>query len=316
MKKVNRCIRSLIFISMVSLVAIGQNGQMDFENAQRCFSEYGKNKSLQNYLDSARFFIDRALEDVEIAQSGMAYNFSGAIYKELYKAKESGNLESEFRNKSVERFLRSYDLDTTSKNRDVVKQQIKWVAIQYNNDAKRALEQDANLEKAQKNFSHFKKLIQIVEPTFNLRKKEIEFELACGSALQEKGARLEKKEFFDLAKVAYFKVLDMDSTNNDANYNIGTIYYNQGANLIMKVLDFDTPIDSIPIFEDMARKLFLQSKPFMLKASSKKENCVKVIEGLMGIFYSLNDEENFKKLKEKLDRIKSDIEAGLIKDEC
>ena len=149
----------------------------------------------------------------------------------------------------------------------------------------------------------------------SIRPKEIEFQLACGSALQEKAQNAEKKEFYDLAKVAYFRVLDMDSTNNDANYNLGIIYYNQGANLIMKVLDFDTPIDSISIFDDMAKKFFTQAKPYMLKAS-KKPNCMKVIEGLMGIYYSLNDDENYKKIKEIFDKIKSDIDAGLVKEEC
>jgi tetratricopeptide (TPR) repeat protein len=292
-----------------------QNPLLDLDNAQRCFNEYGKNKANQTILDSARIYIDRAVEDPDIAISGMAFNFRGAIYKELYKAREAGNFNSNFREKSVEYFLRSYELDTTLKNRDIVKQQIKWLAIQYNNDAKKILEKDLNMDAAEKSFMNFKKLILIYDSNFNIKSKEIEFQLACGSALQDKAQSLEKKEFYDLAKVSYFRVLDMDSTNKDANYNIGIIYYNQGANLIMKVLDFDTPIDSIPIFEDMAKKYFTQAKPFMLKAS-KSPNCMKVIEGLMGIYYSLNDEENYQKIKERFDKIKSEIEAGLIKEEC
>ena len=164
---------------------------------------------------------------------------SGAIYKELYKARENNDFNSSYRARSVEYFLRSNELDTTTKNREIVKQQIKWLAIQFNNDAKKMLEREINIEAAEKSFKEFCRLILIYDTNFNIRPKEIEFQLACGSALQEKAQNAEKKEFYDLAKVAYFRVLDMDSTNNDANYNLGIIYYNQGANLIMKVLDLD-----------------------------------------------------------------------------
>ncbi len=302
-------------MSAFMLDLFSQNPFIDLDNAQRCFNEYGKNKTNQSILDSAKFYIDRAVEDPDLATSGLAYNYRGAIYKELYKARENNDFNSSYRARSVEYFLRSNELDTTTKNREIVKQQIKWLAIQFNNDAKKMLEREINIEAAEKSFKEFCRLILIYDTNFNIRPKEIEFQLACGSALQEKAQNAEKKEFYDLAKVAYFRVLDMDSTNNDANYNLGIIYYNQGANLIMKVLDFDTPIDSISIFDDMAKKFFTQAKPYMLKAS-KKPNCMKVIEGLMGIYYSLNDDENYKKIKEIFDKIKSDIDAGLVKEEC
>jgi hypothetical protein len=36
----------------------------------------------------------------------------------------------------------------------------------------------------------------------------------------------------------------------------------------------------------------------------------------MGIYYSLNDDEEFKKHKALFEKIKADIEAGRIKEEC
>ncbi|MBC7861940.1 MAG: hypothetical protein IAF38_03145, partial [Bacteroidia bacterium] len=132
----------------------------------------------------------------------------------------------------------------------------------------------------------------------------------------DKANSTKKKEFIDMAKVSCFKVLDRDSLNGDANFKLATIYYNNGANIIMKTMTLDTPIDSIPIYEEMANKLFLQSLPFMQRAFKSKPHCPKIIEGLMGIYYSLNDEENFKKYKALFDKLTEDIQKGLIKEDC
>lgn len=317
--KGGRTYKSLLLAAGFFLCSISfaqYNGQEDLEKAAGLFSEYGKNKSDVAKLDSAKKYIERSFMDEGIAKMGAANNYYGAILKEVYKLREINDLNSPARKASVEYFMRSLQYDTTASNRNIVKQQVKWLAGQFNNDAKKALERNADIELAGKNFGEFKKLIVITDPGFDIKSKEVEFELASGSALQEKAERTGQKEMYDLAKVSYFRVLDIDSTNNDANYNIGIIYYNQGANLIMKVLDFDTPIDSIPIIEEKAKKLFLQARPFMHKANVSRPNCLKIIEGLMGIYYSLNDDENFKKYKALFEKLKADIEAGRVKEEC
>ena len=313
--------RHIIIITLITVFCSAfsfaqYNGKADFETAAILFSEYGKNKALLGKLDSAYTLMERSFSDEKISSTATANNYSGAIFKELYKTREADNASSSFRKMAFDRFIHSWNLDTSRKNRDIVKPQLKWIAGQYNNDAKRSLESNTDVESAQKNFSEFKKIYLIIDPAFNVKGKEIEFELACGSALQEKAEKLGKKEFYDLAKVSYLKVLDLDTANNDANYNMGIIYYNQGAFLIMKVLDFDTPLDSISIIEDMAKKLFIQAKPFMHKANFEKPNCLKILEGLMGIYYSLNDEDNFKRYKALFEKLKSDIESGILKEDC
>ncbi len=291
------------------------NGQEDLEKAVSFYNDYTKNKS-EGILDSAKLYIERSFSDAGISSTAPANMYYGVIMKEIYKAREAGNYRSPARKRSVELFLKAWDIDTSSRNRDIIKQQLKWIAGQFNNDAKRALENNADVVTASENFAEFKKLYVIAEPSFNLKAKEIEFELASGSALQDKAEKTGKKEYYDLAKVSYLKVLDIDSLNNDANYNIGIIYYNQGAFLIMKVMDFDTPLDSVQIIEDMSRKFFLQARPFMERALRTRPNCPKILEGLMGIYYSLNEEEKFKKYKELFEKLKADIEAGLVKEEC
>jgi tetratricopeptide (TPR) repeat protein len=310
---------SLLLIAGLLLCSVSfaqYNGQEDLEKAVSFYNDYTKTKTDVTILDSAKLYIERSFKDEGIATTAPANMYYGVIMKEIYKAREGGNFQSPSRKLSVEYFMRALQIDTSSRNRDIVKQQLRWIAGQFNNDAKRALEKNADVMVASENFAEFKKLIVIAEPAFNVKAKEIEFELASGSALQDKAEKTGKKEFYDLAKVSYLKVLDIDSLNNDANYNIGIIYYNQGAFLIMKVLDFDTPIDSVQIIEDMAKKFFLQARPFMSRALSARPNCLKILEGLMGIYYSLNDDENFKKYKDLFEKLKADIEAGRIKEEC
>jgi hypothetical protein len=284
-----------ILILAVSSSCFAQyDGRMDFNSAVELYTGFGKNKSAVQKLDSAKDFLEKAFLDPTISSTSNANTLFGAIYKELYKARESDNINSNYRKLATEKFMRAWEMDTSKKNRDNVKNQLKWIANQMNNDAKRTLEKNADIETARQCLSNFKKIYAVIEPGFSHTAKDIEFELAVGSALMEKAEQTGKKEYFDLAKVSYLRVLDLDTANNDANYNIGIIYYNQGANLIMKVLDFDTPLDSISIIEEMAKKLFIQAKPFMHKANFEKPSCMKILEGLMGIYYSLNDEDNFK----------------------
>jgi hypothetical protein len=291
-------------------------GMQDFEKAAILFSEYGKDKTKTQKLDSAALIMDKAFEDPKISNMAAANKYSAAIFKERYKLKGILNPYDELFKISIERFTRSWDLDTSKKNRDELKTQFKWFSVQFNNDIAKSLEGEQNIERAQKSFSEFKRIYSIFDPAFDLKPKIVEFELACGTALLTLAEKTGKKEYYDLAKVSYLNVLEQDTANDDANFNMGIIYYNQGANLIMKVLDFDTPLDSISIIEEMAKKLFLQAKPFMHKANYEKPNCQKILEGLMGIYYSLNEEEYFKKYKALFEKLKSDIESGLIKEDC
>jgi hypothetical protein len=308
-------IKTILFCA--ALVACRSSfAQGDFEKARYYWSELSKNKTNMVLLDSARFFIDKAFTEENIRSNARANLMRGAIYKEVYRYKEAGDYNSPSRKLSVESFMNSFNLDTTGMNRDIVRQQLKWVAVQFNNDAKNALEKYRDFPAAEANFKEFKKLILICDPSFNIASKELEFELALGTAYEDKAANTGRKEFLDLAKVTYLTILDRDSLNGDANFKIGAMYYNQGANIIMKTLNFDTPIDSVVIYEEWANKLFKQAEPFMLRAWRAHPNCLKILEGLSGIYYSLNEEERFQKFKALFDKLKENIEKGLIKEDC
>ncbi|MFN5183366.1 MAG: hypothetical protein ACK5D5_10135 [Bacteroidota bacterium] len=315
-KRQNTILFTAFCLFLALFVHSQYNGSVDFQTAISLFNEYGKNKTLVSNLDSSKIYMDRSFLDENISRTAINNYYYAELHKEIYKVREKGDINSQNRKIAIDKFMICLNLDTSKKNRDMVNNKLKWIAAQFYNEAKEVLEKNSDVELARRGFKEYKKIYATADPLIDMKVKEIEFELACGSMLQEKADKTGRKDYSDLAKVSYFKVLDIDSSNYDANYNIGIIYYNAGANLIMKVLDYDTPLDSITIIEDMAKKLFIQAKPFMHKANLGKPNCLKIMEGLMGIYYSLNEEDTFKKYKELFEKLKSDIESGIIKEEC
>lgn len=300
---------------LCSVVFAQYSGLEDFEKTKLFYNNFSANKSDLSNLDSAKKYIEKAFIDDVIKKDGSANNLQGVIYKEIYKAREISNYKSAMRKAASLCFLQSIKVDTSHKNTLIAKQQLNWIAAQYNNDSKRALEKFNDFDAAIDNFAQFKLLKFIVDTNFSFKLKELEFELALASLYQEKGLSTGKKELLDLAKVTYLIILEKDSLNGDANFNLATMYYNRGANLILN-MNFDTPLDSVSIIDEMSIKLFKQSTPFMLRAFSSKPNCLKILEGLKGIFNSIRDEEKIKYYTELYDKLKVDIELGNKKEDC
>lgn len=300
---------------LCSVVFAQYSGLEDFEKTKLFYNNFSANKSDLSNLDSAKKYIEKAFIDDLIKKDGSANNLQGVIYKEIYKAREISNYKSAMRKAASLCFLQSIKVDTSHKNTLIAKQQLNWIAAQYNNDSKRALEKFSDFDAAIDNFAQFKLLKFIVDTSFSFKLKELEFELALASLYQEKGLSTGKKELLDLAKVTYLIILEKDSLNGDANFNLATMYYNRGANLILN-MNFDTPLDSVSIIDEMSIKLFKQSTPFMLRAFSSKPNCLKILEGLKGIFNSIRDEEKIKYYTELYDKLKVDIELGNKKEDC
>jgi len=95
-------------------------------------------------------------------------------------------------------------------------------------------------------------------------------------------------------------VLELDPSQFKPNFNVGIMYYNQGADLIMNMDPF-TPIEEIPLIESEAQEGFNKGLPFLLKALELAPERIDIVEAITGCCYGLQDNDNYMKYQKILD---------------
>ena len=86
------------------------------------------------------------------------------------------------------------------------------------------------------------------------------------------------------------RVLQKDTGNYRANYNLATLYYNHGVYNIQQ-LGVDNDLLSIELIQQVSKELFKRALPYMLKAHQMRPDRKETLLGLEGIYYSLQDDE-------------------------
>lgn len=258
----------------------------------------------EGQLDSAKAAIESAIKHPETSGDGQAWYIRGFIYKDIYRLREAENKQSPAREIAYSSFKRSIELDTSRSNRDGNVQTLMYIAATYFNDAASTMD-TVNYKTAIKCFDKYKEVMSIIEPGNNLAQKNVEFYLAIASVYTDiyNANRKARLSFFDLAKAAYQTVLSIDPNNLSANYHMGILYYNQAVDIINQS-DYDIDIVMLDKIQDNSIALFKQSLPFMEKAYQLDPNKKETLEGLTGIYFSLNEFEKSNEFKSKLEEIK------------
>jgi hypothetical protein len=258
----------------------------------------------QNKVDSAKARIDKAMSDPKVQKDAQAWYVRGFIYKMYYKAKESENRSSPARIEAVRAFRKSIQLDTSKQLLNDDKENLKYLAVRYHNDAAKALD-TSNYETPIYNFQQYKDIMNEIEPSMSTKGKEIEFTMALATVytnLYLASPRVRNK-YLDMAKGAYNRVLTVDPDNVSANYNMGILYYNQAVYLI-KVTDFDIDLTTMDGLQENQIKLFKQSLPLIEKAYQLDPQKEEAVQALSGIYFGLNDYQKSQLFMEKLEQMK------------
>lgn len=259
-------------------------------------------------LDNAKAAIEAAVNHPETANDPQAWYLRGFIYKEIYKAREQSDKMSPAREAAFISFKKSFEMDTAKSSRESNIASMKYLASKYFNDAAASLD-TVNYRLSIKNFDKYKEVMLVVEPEGNLVQKDIEFSLAIASVYTRiyESDRKAKQSFFDLAKASYAKVLSLDPNNLSANYHMGILYYNQAVEIINRNIEeseWDIDLVRLEQIQDNSIALFKQSLPFMQKAYELDPNKRETLEGLTGIYFSLNEFEKSNEFKQRLEEIK------------
>jgi hypothetical protein len=254
--------------------------------------------------DSAKYYIDMAMTEKNSQNDPMVWFLKGLIYKEMYKRYEKGNAESNYRKIALEALTKSDGLDSTKEYSTNNRSLKYWLASTYYSDAASLLDTITYNTSITCFYNYMDILATVDTSKANLKIAEIKFQLALATVYTQiyDSDKKNKIDFLNLAKNAYNKVLTNDPNNISANFNMGILYYNQAATLIVQQ-DFEIDIIALNDIQDNSIKLFKESLPFMEKAYELDPKRAETLMGLSGIYYSLNEFEKSKLFQKKLEEV-------------
>lgn len=249
-------------------------------------------EALRNYqegrLATARALIDEAVETGTYAQDPEAWLLRGFVFKDLYKAAPHGSEADQLRETALQSLMLCMSFDVQRTYRDNAVQAYDFVAKTFFNDAAKALNSGQE-ELAIAKFARFKSAMLQLEPTKPLTDREIQFKNALGTSYTKRyNQDRDSTVWYDMAVTTYQEVLDLDSSNYGANYNLATLFYNRGVYNIQKI-DPEYDIPSIQEIQTVSKEYFQLALPYMLKAHEMRPDRRETLLGLEGIYYSLQD---------------------------
>lgn len=256
-------------------------------------------------LDSAKKYIDKALDDNQLNTTPKFWYYRGFIYKDIYKTKEKDDKQSPARLTAIKALRKLIPIDTTNSFTEAGKNMLKYLASTLYNDAVRSLTPES-YELSIANFEKYKTTMHIVNPKMNIEAEDVKFKLALASMLNrpsEMGVTLDSLQLEKIKKL-YLEILEIDPENPAANYNLATIYYNEAADIINN-MDYDMDIFELNKIQDYCIDIFLKALPYMQKSYELKYKLKETLIGLSNIYYGLNDfkkSEEYKKELEKLEK--------------
>ncbi len=105
----------------------------------------------------------------------------------------------------------------------------------------------------------------------------------------EAGDTAKTKEYFNLAMKYFTKATEIDSTNFDAIYSIGALYYNSAANYTKEINKYanDFSAEGTKKYNELKAKmvdLFTQALPYFEKAYSINDKDLSVLQALSEIY--------------------------------
>lgn len=255
-------------------------------------------------VDSARKEIDLHMQDPASQTDPESWYLLGFVYKEMYKKYENTNVTSSYRLKAYDSFKKSLQLDTVSARLKATKDNVRYLAGRFYNDAVATLD-TARYKTSLVCYEQYREATLLVDPTFDIRKKDIEFYLALASTYNAIYNTDKKKNaaYFDLTRDTYMKVLGWNPDNYTANYNLGLLYWNKGVDLMYDI-DYDDSLGALFDVQDHSVELFKQSLPFAEKAYGIEPKREETLIVLSGIYYSLNEFDKSKDYQRMLDDLR------------
>ena len=295
MNRMRNIIRNLL-PGIIMLWSVGGFAQMS--KLQQAIDYY----QARNF-EAARMLIDSVVRHPETAKEPLSWSTRAFTYYELYKRKDRNVLNSDLRDTIVRSIKTSNSLSPESDVLSNNKKLIYNLVANYYNMGTQLLQDSLNHEKSVKAYERSKELAVMLKPDTNFTKADIEYYNTTGAIFSDifnKDNTNTKAQ--DIAKSALLKVLELDQNNTKANYNLGIMYYNQGANL-GKSLDYGADISQIDVIQENIEKLAKQAQQLMDRVYKKDPKNKLAVEALYFIYRMLNDNAKTDEFKKKCNEL-------------
>lgn len=255
--------------------------------------------------DLAIQLIDKAIKDPELAKDFSTWYYRGFIYRE-YAKKQTGDLVLKNYLISLESFKKSIQLDISKENFDQDSINIIQLGQRFKNLSATSMKIES-YDKAIELIELYKQCLKIANPKVDLRGVDTEFKLALGSLFTnefEKSKAEKREEYFRKAIDTFNGVLELDSNNVKANYNIGMNFYNKGAGLWNDASAL-AELDIIQMDQktDQARECYRLGLPYLLKSYRLNPKRRETLQGLINIYQLLYEVDKQKQMQTELDAL-------------
>lgn len=281
-----------------------------------------QNIPIETRVKKALEIIDNSITHPQSTNDPFAWYVRGYVYKEWYKTFEAQNKKSKTRLDAVTFLKKALELDTANGkpfaitsnfhysgqiatvsldfDQKTIKQILKYLGSTFYNDAGAMLDPN-NYRTAIEGYEKFKECMLIAEPNYNIKAREIDFKNALAT-VYEKIFRSDIKtqsQFYGMTEILYKQVIMLDTNNFAANKNMALLHYNFGVDLInnMSVTEDIVVIENIT---DESSALFKKSLPYAIKAHQLNPNDREILVCLMGIYFSLYEQEKSDEYKVKI----------------
>jgi len=253
----------------------------------------------QNY-EQAKIAIDSAIGTAERYDS-QTWQLRGLIYRNL-----EGSNQLYYSQIAIESFVRAKKVDSTNIYTAKINEYIKNTLIKnYYNVAVQLLLEDKNFEKSEEFYTIYKKnYLALIDPMYSFKSSDVDYYNTVAVQYITKVDFAEPPKKSSLREKAIencAKVLAIDSLDYKANFNMGIIYYNLGADYIM-IADPEITMEQLMENQKRAENAFLKALPLLNNADRIQPGTMEVYEGLMGCYYGLNNDDLYLKYQILVDK--------------
>lgn len=243
-----------------------------------------------NDLKNAQIAIDSAVNTTERFDS-QTWQLRGIIYRNYTVGDSLFN-----RKIALESFVQAKGIDSLSLYSNQIDGFIKNTIVRYFNDAVTWLLVEKEFEKSLESYEIYKShYTTLIDPNHDFKDADINYYNAVGVEYMTKAASSpvkDKDALRDNALKYCHKALNLDTNAYTANFNIGIIHYNTGADLIMDQ-PAEITIEQLILSQQMAADAFLKALPYLHRAEKIKPDSKELHEALMGCYYGLNNNERY-----------------------
>jgi len=266
-------------------------------------------------FDQAKTLIDQSVKSVDGENHAYTWHLRGHIYKHFFGMAVDEDLDNANRETSISSFMKSIELDTEGTFKQANTEGLKPLTNSFWNEAVNTINarDKDKIGNAEKSLERFVKMRMAIGEMDNMNQYLIDFYKAYASA-NRKLIEVERAEGhdithyqaeFDRVESAYKKVLELNSEDYIANYNLSINLYNEAAYIIEQMppdADLITLMDS----QQGAVVVFEKALPFALKADNIRPGRIETVKALRAIYLALNDYNEFDFFDQMVKKIKSD----------